>query len=434
LEKLSISVVVAPLSDVDGAGVFLKSLSEQSRLPDEVILVDSVTDAALSEFCARRGIGFVFRKSSGSFTRRVNVGLSFARFQVVFVFKGCESFGSSLYEDILLSFSRSALGVVLLRNPARMPADDVLVARRDCFLYGALDERFGDSSLSIPHWFEAIFKGAKRRFARFDACSVVERRDLLSRGYKGQNTLKGLALGWRMLPPGLRLRTLLSGVKTASPGEIRDAVKAILGKITARRSSPYASWGTPYREKAFWETNTKDYVKWEVFQPDEEEILEILEVTRPETILEIGCGAGRNFRYFPSGARCFGLDISLNLLRRAREKQNILGMVCGSATHLCFPGNAFDLVFADSTIQHVPPEKVGSCITDLVRVARRYICLIEYTREENEHSRFFSQPHCFMHDYASLFGGRMRLVLKKEVSYRVQPAIKEVFLFEKSSP
>lgn len=436
MQRLSVSAVVVPPVSTDGMPAFLTSLSGQSLMPDEVVLVHSVRDASLGRFCRNRNIRQAFRQSDKPFTRRVNIGLSFSTAQIVCIFRGRETFGDTLFEDIHSLFCESQTGVVILRNPRLTPFGDLLIARRDCFLYGSLDERFGDSSLSVAHWFESIYKGAKKRVARFDEYRILDREDLWCRT-SHEHALRGLALGWGSFRSArMRLRLLGTGVREASLLDLLSSIRHAMTKtLFSGPDNPYFG-NRPYVERTFWENTTREYVKWEVFQPDEEEIEEVLKVTRPKMILELGCGAGRNFRYYPPEAKCVGLDLSMNLLQRAQDKvdQNILGMICGTATHLSFKDGVFDLVFADSTIQHIPPDKIDLCVSEIVRVAGRYVCLIEYTQEDNKQSQFFSQIHCFKHDYLKLFSGRLDLISRREVAYKVQPAVKELFLFKKRVP
>jgi SAM-dependent methyltransferase len=188
----------------------------------------------------------------------------------------------------------------------------------------------------------------------------------------------------------------------------------------------------PYSAQEFWEAGGRGWVKWEAFQPDEAEIYAIVERVRPRRVLELGCGGGRNARYFSHAERYAGLDISMRLLERGRDRQeaNGIGLVCGDATRLPFTSDAFDLVFAVSTLQHVPPDRIAAAVDDIIRVSRRHVCLIEFTAELPEGGAWFAQPHMFRHDYASLFAPHAELRLRRPTALQIQPAVKEAFLFE----
>ena len=432
-KRLSISVVVAPVADVDSVSLLTSSLESQTRKPDEVILVHTSECPAMCCFCQKRHIKYTFRGNDKSFNLRANIGIAFATKQVVFIFKGGETFGDTFLSDIHSVMSGQDIGVVLCESRMHSPYGDVLAARRDSFVYGPLDERFEDSTLSLRHWLEYTFKGARRRVAHFDKYLLVKSSDLEWVNPQYHNVLRGIFLCGRAL--GRAKILSVATLRQAGLADLRFLLAHTLGRLVRFWfPNPYSE-DTPYRDRDFWERNTCDYVRWEIFQPDEEEIREAFRITSPQTVLELGCGSGRNFKYLPRGARYFGLDLAMNLIRRAKHKvqENIRGIVCGDAVQLCFKHNQFDVVFAVSTIQHIPPERVAFCVEEIVRVARRYIFIIEHTQEEDDTSNFFSQKHLFRHDYQDLFGRYTNLIARKETSYRVQPAVKELFVFEKRS-
>jgi ubiquinone/menaquinone biosynthesis C-methylase UbiE len=109
-------------------------------------------------------------------------------------------------------------------------------------------------------------------------------------------------------------------------------------------------------------------------------------------------------------------------------------LVCGDAVRLPFADEAFDLVFAVSTIQHVTPRWIDTCIADIARVSRRYIGLIEFTEELPGNDTWFRQSHMFRHDYVSLMAPYANLRYRAATGLQIQPAMKEVFLFEKPRP
>ncbi|HKV53877.1 MAG TPA: class I SAM-dependent methyltransferase [Candidatus Binataceae bacterium] len=74
---------------------------------------------------------------------------------------------------------------------------------------------------------------------------------------------------------------------------------------------------------------------------------------RPGRALEVGCGTG----YWLEAIRdlvpgVIGLDYSLEMLRRARQKPEAGGLVRGTAEILPFRGAAFDLVFCVNALHH----------------------------------------------------------------------------------
>lgn len=83
-----------------------------------------------------------------------------------------------------------------------------------------------------------------------------------------------------------------------------------------------------------------------------------LELPAAATVADMGCGVGREAVALAGlGHRCLGVDISLDLLRRARRRARTAGMaartswVCGDFRSIGLAEAAFDLVvFWDSTL------------------------------------------------------------------------------------
>ena len=96
-------------------------------------------------------------------------------------------------------------------------------------------------------------------------------------------------------------------------------------------------------------------------------LLSLATATAAKSILEVGCGTGYWLAAIRShGRRVFGLDLSLGMLRKARERESSLTLVRGSAEILPFQSHSFDLIFSVNAIHHfIRP--------DFVREARRLL-------------------------------------------------------------
>jgi SAM-dependent methyltransferase len=91
-----------------------------------------------------------------------------------------------------------------------------------------------------------------------------------------------------------------------------------------------------------------------------------LAASSAEAILEVGCGTGHWLAALKSPTRrIFGLDLSMGMLRKARERESRL--VRGSAEYLPFRSHSFDLVFAVNAIHHFTRP------AEFVREARRLL-------------------------------------------------------------
>ena len=100
-------------------------------------------------------------------------------------------------------------------------------------------------------------------------------------------------------------------------------------------------------------------------------ILDLLKPGRGETILDAGCGTGVfTLDLLASGAHVIGLDISLPMLRRLREKagRTPLQIVLGDILHLPFSGNFFDRVVSVTALEFI--EDGQGAVRELFRVTK----------------------------------------------------------------
>ena len=109
-------------------------------------------------------------------------------------------------------------------------------------------------------------------------------------------------------------------------------------------------------------------------------ILDLLRPGHGETILDAGCGTGVfTLDLLACGARVIGLDISLPMLRRSREKAagRPFQIVLGDMLHLPFPENVFDRVVSVTALEFI--EDGLGAVRELFRVTKRGGCIIAAT-------------------------------------------------------
>ncbi len=98
---------------------------------------------------------------------------------------------------------------------------------------------------------------------------------------------------------------------------------------------------------------------------------------RPTSILEIGCGYGKQLGALRRrlDVPLTGLDFSPTQLGRARRYLSGLTkieLVLGSGARLPFPDQSFDMVLTSAVILHNPPATAEWMRREVVRVARRW--------------------------------------------------------------
>lgn len=95
-----------------------------------------------------------------------------------------------------------------------------------------------------------------------------------------------------------------------------------------------------------------------------------------KTLLDVGCGSG-TFVSDPAVTKnaklVVGLDISREILKKAREKTDVAKLVQGDSSALPFSDFSFDVVTSLDALEHTP-DPLGT-IEELCRVAREKIVL-----------------------------------------------------------
>ncbi|MGH7984664.1 MAG: class I SAM-dependent methyltransferase [Candidatus Binataceae bacterium] len=92
-------------------------------------------------------------------------------------------------------------------------------------------------------------------------------------------------------------------------------------------------------------------------------------IRKPEFILEAGCGTGYWLSALASlSPRIYGLDASLGMLRKARERDAHCKVVHATAAALPFFSSSFDLVFSLNAIHHF--RQIEQFVAEARRVLR----------------------------------------------------------------
>lgn len=96
----------------------------------------------------------------------------------------------------------------------------------------------------------------------------------------------------------------------------------------------------------------------------------------PESILEVGCGYGKQLRALRQrlDVPIVGIDFSPTQLAAARDylADSAIELVLGSGAALPFADKSFDLVLTSAVILHNRPEVAERIRREIVRVARRW--------------------------------------------------------------
>lgn len=133
-----------------------------------------------------------------------------------------------------------------------------------------------------------------------------------------------------------------------------------------------------------------DYFREQEGQPARDERARIIArkiaAYRPESILEVGCGYGKQLRalrgVLGEEVRLVGVDFSPTQLDYARvylKDQGPIPLVMADGGRLPFADGSFDLAFTSAVVLHHPAEAAAGIRLELLRVARRFVAHNEDT-------------------------------------------------------
>lgn len=141
--------------------------------------------------------------------------------------------------------------------------------------------------------------------------------------------------------------------------------------------------------KKFWEGSFGDeysernQVDWKIRLPF---FKEILEITKPEMILEVGCNKGHNLlamRHAKPDINVAGIDVNASALNQAKETGAFVIYMDGKDAGSLWE-DSFDLVFTAGVLIHIPSKDLKETMNSIVKASKRYVLSIEYFSEKEE--------------------------------------------------
>lgn len=168
-----------------------------------------------------------------------------------------------------------------------------------------------------------------------------------------------------------------------------------------------------YEPKEFWDDWAPNFIKdsWQVkIHPQHKWLLSIVKKQNPKSILEVGCGFGRNIKFLirngvsPSGIT--GFDISTKMINLARKYIKNEKVKLYTLSLADFKAKKkFDLVFTYGVLMHTPNNKIEDAINNLVDLSRKHLVLIEQNYPANNN-------YTFAHNYRDLLSSRKIDIIK----------------------
>lgn len=188
----------------------------------------------------------------------------------------------------------------------------------------------------------------------------------------------------------------------------------LLNFLTKFKYNTYKLLKEGYNPKHFWEGWSDGYSIQKVQQrigQSQFHLLSKLEELKPRSVLEIGCGFGKNLKFIIENISypiiLVGFDISKSMVLKAKNNLNervLLG--CGDINALPFHDLSYDLVFTHGTLMHVPEDNINQAIKELKRITKNYLIIIEETYwsigKKKQKTILKPNDYTFIYDYEIL--------------------------------
>lgn len=104
--------------------------------------------------------------------------------------------------------------------------------------------------------------------------------------------------------------------------------------------------------------------------PDDmvQSLLGLVQAVAARRVLEVGCGTGHWLTLLDSVVECYGLDFSMGMLEKARQKSASFLLARGTSTHLPYRENGFGLLLCVNALHHF--DEPAAFICEAERVLR----------------------------------------------------------------
>jgi phosphatidylethanolamine/phosphatidyl-N-methylethanolamine N-methyltransferase len=177
-----------------------------------------------------------------------------------------------------------------------------------------------------------------------------------------------------------------------------------------------------------------DAVFGPVLQPGRRALLEALKLKPGDRVLEVGVGTGLSLPLYPASVRITGIDVSREMLEKARERvarrrlENVEALLEMDAEEMTLPSASFDKVVAMYVVSVVA--RPARLLQELHRVCRPdgEIFIVNHFRSEN---RFIGAVEKALAGFSPQLGFRPDFDLREVLPDYHDGDVSRVNLFQK---
>jgi len=135
--------------------------------------------------------------------------------------------------------------------------------------------------------------------------------------------------------------------------------------------------------------------------------LPLIDELKPESVLEVGANVGGNLQWIAQRVapnQVTGVDVNAKALRLLDARVTGVRATYAPARELPLADRSVDLVFTMGVLIHQPEESLTKVMSEMVRVARRYVLCGEYYDAETVEVPYRgNEGALFRRDYGGLF-------------------------------
>jgi len=190
-----------------------------------------------------------------------------------------------------------------------------------------------------------------------------------------------------------------------------------------------------FRPLEFWESAadyySQLYNKKEMFFQNTAWVLQKLDIAKPKSILDVGCGFGRLEPFIVDGLkenapeRVVGIDFCQRMIELATEylkdypNKDKIKLLMVDARALPYKDNEFDCIVTSELFTHMKFNDAQKAANEIKRVAGKYIFCMERYIFDGEHP----EPHVFSWDINKFF--RLKVLERKLINQGIVGTVLE---------